>query len=236
MKTLAIYGTGGLGREILDHANASNAVNKQWSEIIFVVDAEYLSARTVNDVRVWSFDEFCDRYSAAGAVVVIGNGEPEIRSALADKVKKRGFELCSVIHPSAVIGSKAQIGSGTVVSYGCFISCNTMVGENVYVNVNVYVGHDTGIDADSVLSPNVNLSGNVTVGKRTYIGTGAMVKEGVSIGERTIIGMGAVVTKNIPDKVIAMGVPARVTAENTRGLVFGKKPESAAAAAVAGKK
>lgn len=229
MKTLAIYGAGGLGREIVDNANASNATTKQWSEIIFIVDAEYLSARTVNDVRVLSFDEFCARYSAVDAVVVIGNGEPELRVALAEKVKNHGFELCSVIHPTAIIGSKAQIGLGTVVSYGCFISCNTRLDENVYINVNVYVGHDTGIDAHSVLSPNVNLSGNVRVGMRTYIGTGAIVKESVSIGERTIIGMGAVVTKNIPDKVIAMGVPARITAENIGGLVFSKKPASVSA-------
>jgi acetyltransferase-like isoleucine patch superfamily enzyme len=41
---------------------------------------------------------------------------------------------------------------------------------------------------------------------------GAAVLPGVSIGSRSIIGAGAVVVRGIPDDVVAMGVPARVSA------------------------
>lgn len=42
-----------------------------------------------------------------------------------------------------------------------------------------------------------------------YIGTGAILLPGVTVGERSIVGAGAVVTKNISDRTVAVGVPAR---------------------------
>ena len=42
-----------------------------------------------------------------------------------------------------------------------------------------------------------------------------MVNPGVTIGNNTVIGAGSVVTKDIPDNVIATGVPCRVVREIT---------------------
>ncbi|MDD5218774.1 MAG: sugar O-acetyltransferase, partial [Candidatus Omnitrophica bacterium] len=42
----------------------------------------------------------------------------------------------------------------------------------------------------------------------------AIIRPGVHIGSNTVIGMGAVVTKDIPDKVVVAGVPAKIIREN----------------------
>jgi len=49
----------------------------------------------------------------------------------------------------------------------------------------------------------------VRIKKNAMIGTGAIILPGVTIGEQAIIGAGAVVTKDIPPRVVALGVPAK---------------------------
>jgi hypothetical protein len=44
----------------------------------------------------------------------------------------------------------------------------------------------------------------------TQVGIGACAIPGVRIGERTIVGAGAAVVTDIPDDVVAVGVPAKV--------------------------
>ncbi|MBU7015418.1 MAG: acyltransferase [Theionarchaea archaeon] len=50
----------------------------------------------------------------------------------------------------------------------------------------------------------------VLIKKGSWIGTGATLLPGVTVGEYAVIGAGAVVTGDIPDHVLAAGVPAKV--------------------------
>ena len=53
----------------------------------------------------------------------------------------------------------------------------------------------------------------VRIGRGSLIGMGAIILEGVSIGAGSLVGAGAVVTKDLPDGVLATGVPAKVIKE-----------------------
>jgi acetyltransferase-like isoleucine patch superfamily enzyme len=48
----------------------------------------------------------------------------------------------------------------------------------------------------------------VTVGEGARVGTGAIIL--ADVGRGTVVAAGSVVTKQLPDNVIAAGVPARV--------------------------
>lgn len=50
----------------------------------------------------------------------------------------------------------------------------------------------------------------VTIRQGAYVGTGAIVLPGVTIGKESVVAAGAVVTKNVPARVVVMGVPASV--------------------------
>jgi acetyltransferase-like isoleucine patch superfamily enzyme len=84
---------------------------------------------------------------------------------------------------------------------------------NVVLNTGCSVDHDGVIGDHAHLHPGAVLAGAVTVGPYSYIGTNAAVNPGLSVGKRSMIGSGAVVVEDIPDGVVAYGVPARVQRE-----------------------
>jgi len=54
----------------------------------------------------------------------------------------------------------------------------------------------------------VNIARPITIGKRCWIGAGAIILPGVSIGDGSVVGAGSVVTKSLPERVVAVGNPA----------------------------
>lgn len=105
-------------------------------------------------------------------------------------------------------------------------------GENVIVNNNatfisegdgIFIGDDTIIgfnfnvfDSDfHSLSPTRRRSGSplvgkVNIGENVFIGANVTILKGVSVGANSVIASGSVVSKNIPENVIAAGIPAKV--------------------------
>lgn len=104
------------------------------------------------------------------------------------------------------------------------------IGKKFYANFNLTLVDDTHIYfGDNVMiGPNVVvISGNhpispelrrdalqynlpVKIGDNVWIGAGTTILPGVEIGENTVIGSGSVVTKDIPNNVVAFGVPCKV--------------------------
>lgn len=53
--------------------------------------------------------------------------------------------------------------------------------------------------------PGTHLASNVTVGEGSFIGIGAVVREGVTIGNNVVVGAGAVVLHDVPDGATVKG-------------------------------
>ncbi len=142
--------------------------------------------------------------------LIFGFGDCETRLKLARLVREKGFWLATAIHPSAVVAADVVIGPGTVVAAGAVINPGATIGENVIVNTCASVDHDCRVEDGAHVCPGVRLAGNVVVGRAAWVGIGATVVDGARIGSGAIIGAGAIVVDDIPDGVVARGIPARV--------------------------
>ena len=55
-----------------------------------------------------------------------------------------------------------------------------------------------------------------TIRRGARVGGGVVLCPGIEIGEEAFVGAGAVVTKDVPPRMVAMGVPARAIATGRR--------------------
>jgi len=95
------------------------------------------------------------------------------------------------------LGYKTDIGSFTYINakYGVTLEDFVQIGSHCSI-----YSHST-ID---------NKNGEVILKKNCRIGTHSVIMPGVRVGENSIIGAFSFVTHDIPDNVIAYGVPAKV--------------------------
>lgn len=149
-------------------------------------------------------------YCAGTRHIILGFGNCRARLTISQLVRKSGFELATAIHPKAIVAQDVQVGAGTVLMAGAVINPGATIGENVIINTSSSVDHDCQIQNGVHIGPGAHLGGGVIVGETSWVGIGAVIKDKVTIGKNAIIGAGAVVLKNIPDGVVAFGVPAKV--------------------------
>ncbi len=138
----------------------------------------------------------------------VGNNRP--RRQLYEKVIRLGFLVVSPIHPSAVIAASAEVGKGTAVLACAVINAAAQVGSNVIVNTGAIVEHDCIIGDHVHIATGARLASSVLVGDGSHIGAAACVRQCTRIGCNAVVGAGAVVISDVPDRVIVIGIPARI--------------------------
>ena len=100
------------------------------------------------------------------------------------------------------IGFHSEVFSGSSVkvgSYGLFAAYTYLVGG----------GHDFEQAAVPVIEQPRSSKG-ITLGENVWLGSGAKVLDGVTIGKDVVVGANAVVSSDLPDGVVAAGIPAKV--------------------------
>lgn len=209
MKDIAVFGSGGFGREVQMLIEQINRLKKEWNFLGFFDDGIELD-NIINDEKVLgNLDQLNNYKSELYLVFAIGN--PRTKKIILSKIKNPLIKYPILIHPNVFIGNKkyVSIGEGSIICCGVIITVNINIGKHVILNLSCTVAHDTKIGDFSSFMPTVNISGEVNISKSVYIGTGAKIINQVNIGENSIIGAGAVVLKSIPDNCTAVGIPAK---------------------------
>ncbi len=201
-QALYVYGAGRHGKVVADVVRAAGLpgfagfVDDDPARAgVGVLSAEVLEAR---------------RLSGDTLAVALGVGENSAaREALYHALKAKGVCFPVVVHPSAVVAPSARLGEGTVVMAGAIVNPDARVGVGCIVNTGAVIEHDVVLEDFAVVAPNATTGGGSSVGRLSRLGLGAVLLPDVRIGRRVEVGAGAVVTRDVPDDVVAFGVPAR---------------------------
>lgn len=160
-----------------------------------------------------------------------GNGKfrPEQLKALGENVIFE--EGVMIFHPENIaIGKNVYIGHRTILK-GYYKNLLT-IGDNTWIGQCCFFHSAGGIEIGKAvgIGPNVQIITSahqetdpekpvlyeplsfkkVILKDGCDIGVGSIILPGVTVGEGAIIGAGSVVTKDIPDRAVAAGVPARI--------------------------
>jgi sugar O-acyltransferase (sialic acid O-acetyltransferase NeuD family) len=205
---LPIYlvGCGGHGRVVLDTLLAAHR------PVAGILDAGLLARKVVEGIEVLGGDEYLERLDPSACRVCMGVGVMPgnlRRGQLFDECRARGFEVATVIHPSAVIAASCGLGQGVQVLAGAVLQAGAQLEENVVVNTRASIDHDSMIGRHVMIGPGAILCGEVTVADWAYVGAGAVILPGVRIGLRAIVGAGSVVTRSVGQGEKVVGNPAK---------------------------
>jgi UDP-N-acetylbacillosamine N-acetyltransferase len=188
-----IYGASGHGLVVADIAKVCG-----YSDIILIDDGDN------------SYLNFEDIKNNNTTPIALGVGDNRVRETLFNRVIEYGFEVISLVHRGAILGSGVEIGKGVVIMPNVVVNAKAKIGNGVILNSSSIIEHESIIGDFAHISPNVALAGNVKVGKNTQIGIGSSVIQGISIGDFCMVGAGSVVVKDIPSFTLSYGNPCRV--------------------------
>lgn len=132
------------------------------------------------------------------------------------------------------IGTKiwqfAIVLEGAIIGNDCNINCHTLIeskaviGNRVTIKPGVFVWDGVKLDDGVMVGPNATFTNDkwpksknskfqlleTYIGKYSSIGANATILCGIKIGEYSMIGAGAVVTKDVPDRALVVGAPAKI--------------------------
>lgn len=100
---------------------------------------------------------------------------------------------------------KENLELGKKTDIGAFTYINAKYG--VKIEDNVQVGSHCSIYSWSTID---NKKGKVTLKKNAKVGSHSMIMPGVTIGENSIVGAFSFVNKDIPENVVAYGIPVKI--------------------------
>jgi len=196
---IAVLGAGGHALSILDAAVSAGF------QPVAVVDP-HVEKATQFELPLLRDPSSLDLSEVA---LCLGIGHNYVREAifLATREAYPGARFPSLIHKTAWVSPTATLSDGTVVLANASVGPLAKTGVGAIVNTGASLDHESLLDDFASLAPGAHTAGSVSIGVRAMIGLNAGIIQGVTIGHDSVIGAHSLVRHDIPDSVIAYGVP-----------------------------
>jgi sugar O-acyltransferase (sialic acid O-acetyltransferase NeuD family) len=211
MKNIAIYGAGGLGKEIACLLQAINESAPSWQLIGFFDDGKNKGKSIsrygkilggINELNQWSEE----------LSVVLAFGIPHTRFQVYNKINNPNISFPNIIHPNlrCLDISSLRIGIGNTITGNCIFSCDVSIGDFNLFNSQINLGHDVIIGSCNVFMPCTRISGETLIGNENLFGISSIVIQQMKIGDKVTLSPGSVLLHKPKSNSLYIGNPAKL--------------------------
>lgn len=211
MKDIAIYGAGGLGREIASSLNLFVPEGEPRRLVGFFDDGKQIGEPIshfgkclggINELNAWP--------TPIEVALCFGNGITS--KTVCSKIINPNVSFPNLISRDFSISDKLtfKIGKGNIITGGCTVTTNITIGDFNLLNGSVVFGHDVHIGSYNTFMPGCRISGEVTIGDCCLFGSMSFVKQCLTIGNNVHLSPLSPLLTNPKDDSLYIGNPAKI--------------------------
>lgn len=166
-----------------------------------------LEAERLGPISIEAINSFNEEVKFLFALHTVKKSEQRV--ALVQSLGMPTSRLATVLHPTAWVASTAHISPGCVVMPLASLGPDAFLGVNTQMYSQSFVGHDTFVGSHVFIANNASVGGRVQIHEGAHIGSNATIRERVNVGAHSVVGAGAVVLRDIPEREVWAGSPAK---------------------------
>lgn len=209
MKDIAIYGFGGLGREVACVINKINEVEPTWNIIGYFDDGEPVGKEckygkvlgNIDTLNAWS----------TPLSIVIAIATPKYLELVSSEITNPLVDFPNIIAPGVFMFDEESVsmGKGNLITFGCRFSCNVTLGDFNVLDGMISLGHEACLGSYNAIFPETRISGQTSIGDRNFFGARCFVAQCLKVGSGNRFCAGTFVLRKIKDDGLYMGNPAK---------------------------
>lgn len=206
MKSLVLIGGGGHCKSVIDVAESAGYT------ILGILDRPEEVGKKVLGYDVIGTDDDMAKYvDQAVFIVTVGQiKSPDLRIKLHKMIEQAGGKLATIVAPTAHVSKYAQLGEGSVVMHQAVVNADAKIGKGCIVNTFANIEHDVVVGDYCHISTGAMVNGGATITDGTFLGSQSVVNQCVKIEQGGVIASLSVVNKDITEKGIYAGNPAKL--------------------------
>jgi NDP-sugar pyrophosphorylase family protein len=158
-----------------------------------------------------------DEYQILGATGFVAWGPEYLnfqRLELFGELKKKGFKVPPLIHPSAKVSTSAVIQENVWIRALCVIGPKVKLELNSQVGINSIIGYASQIKKSSWIGKFANIGDEVVVGPHSQLGDGVNVLSKTKIGKQVRLEVACDIIKDLSNNTF------HIQASNLSGSII----------------
>ncbi len=189
----------------------------------FVVDDDHLDGDTAFGRPLLPASTLLERFPPDDHDLFVAVGYRRINRLRAEKcswARELGYRLPSYVSPRATFFPTLEHGDNCLIFEDNTIQPFVTLGNNVTLFGGNGIGHHSHI-GDDVFMSGSRVAGGVHIGRGTFIGVNATLRDHITIGEHCVIGAGAIILHDAEDESVfpATSTPRhRLRSSQLRGI------------------